>query len=238
VGEIRDYLVQRRRLATKGLQRGLAVRLLRKVTPHGARQSAKLHATKLFAPVTLIKARRVLRSGERIRLHLGCGWNRLPGWVNIDIIGMRPDLYWDLRHGVPFPDDSAEAVFLEHVLEHFQLATALDILAECRRVLVPGGRVRVGVPDFGAYLVSYAGDREFIERNRPGRPTPLLAVAEVALGHGHGSVWDGETLVRVLEEVGFSGVERRQFGDSSIEPDLDTPSREPETVYAEGEKPR
>jgi predicted SAM-dependent methyltransferase len=237
VGELRSYLEGRHAAATRGLRRNVAVRLLRRVSSHGFRQSGKLHATKLFLPATVVKARR-LAQRRGLALHLGSGAHKLPGWVNIDIFGMRPDLYWDLRWGIPFPDGSARAVFLEHVLEHFRLDDGLKMLEECHRVLAPGGRVRVGVPDFGSYLRSYAGDGSFIERNRPGRPTPLLAVAEVALGHGHRSVWDGETLVRVLEEAGFDRAAVRPFGDSAIQDGMDSPQREAESVYAEAEKPR
>jgi hypothetical protein len=108
------------------------------------------------------------------------------------------------------------------------------MLEECRRVLAPGGIVRVGVPDFGRYLESYAADGGLVERLRPGRPTRLLAVAEVALGHGHRSVWDGETLELALREARFSDVRRRAYGDSALDPAPDNPLREPETVYAEG----
>ena len=41
-----------------------------------------------------------------------------------------------------------------------------------------GGILRAGVPDFGRYAESYAGDRAFLEERRPGRPTPLLALAD------------------------------------------------------------
>jgi predicted SAM-dependent methyltransferase len=123
------------------------------------------------------------------------------------------------------------------VLEHFPLAEDLELLAEARRLLAPGGIVRVGVPDFGRYLESYAGDRAFIERERPGRPTALLAVGEVAQSHGHRSVWDAETLELVLTEAGFEQVGRREFGDSGLEPAPDSPHREGETVYAEGRRP-
>ncbi len=142
-----------------------------------------------------------------------------------------------LRKQLPFPAGSAQAVVLEHVLEHFSLADGLDMLVECKRVLAPGGIVRVGVPDFGRYLRSYAGDGEFVERLRPGRPTRLLAVAEVALAHGHRSVWDAETLEAVLREAEFTDVATRSFGDSALDPAPDNPSREPETVYAEGRAP-
>src|SRR5262249_15340859 len=122
---------------------------------------------------------------------------------------------------------------LEHVIEHFTLADAMPLLDDCRRVLRPGGRIRIGVPDFGSYLVSYAGDGEFIEQNRPGRPTPLLAVAEVAFAHGHRSVSDGPTLVAALEECGFRDAGIRAFGDSSIDHHLDSSIREGETIYVE-----
>jgi predicted SAM-dependent methyltransferase len=235
VAAIRTYLNDRESAATQGLPRGWAVRAIRLVTTHSFRQSAKFHATKLFVPFARVKARRLVRSGP-VRLHLGCGTHRLRGWVNVDIFGMDPDLPWDLRWRLPFPDGSATAVFLEHVLEHFALSEAISLLDDCRRVLRPGGKIRVGVPDFGSYLLSYAGDSSFIEHNRPGRPTPLLAVAEVALSHGHRSVWDGPTLVSTLEEAGFTGAQVRPFGDSSIQDELDSPIRESETIYAEAAK--
>jgi predicted SAM-dependent methyltransferase len=232
VGEIRRYLDERQAAKTRGLERGPAARLLRRLTPFEARQAAKVQATKLLAPVERRRARR-LAAGP-LRLHLGSGGHELPGWVNVDLVGMGSDLRWDLTSRLPFDDGSADAVFLEHVLEHFPLETVLAMLAESRRVLAPGGILRAGVPDFGRYAESYAGDRAFLEERRPGRPTPLLALAEVALSHGHRSVWDGETLELVLTESGLVEVRRRVFGDTDLPESPDNPSREAESVYAEG----
>jgi predicted SAM-dependent methyltransferase len=233
VGEIRRYLDERQAAATRGVERGRAVRLLRRVTGFGFRQSAKVYATKAVSPLERRRARELGRA-RPLLLHLGSGGHELPGWVNVDLVGMGSDLRWDLTTKLPFPDGSADAVFLEHVLEHFPLETVLAMLGESRRVLAPGGIVRVGVPDFGRYAESYAGDRSFLEERRPGRPTPLLAMAEVALSHGHRSVWDAETLERVLTESGFVEVSRRAFGDTDLEGSPDNPKREAESVYAEG----
>jgi predicted SAM-dependent methyltransferase len=237
VDEIRRYLEQREAARTRGLERGLGARLLRGVSSFELRQSAKVRGTALLAPLERRKARRLLAESRPLRLHLGSGGHPLEGWVNIDVLGMGPDLHWDLNRRLPFPDGCAQALFMEHVCEHFPLADVVGLLTESRRLLAPGGIVRVGVPDFGRYLESYAGDHAFIERERPGRPTALLAVAEVALGHGHRSVWDAETLERVLAEAGFEDVRRRAWGDSDLHPPPDNPRRESESVYAEGRRP-
>ena len=170
-------------------------------------------------------------------MNLGSGPVHIPGWIGVDMIGMSADLTWDLRRGVPFPEGTVDGIFLEHVVEHFTFADTLRLLAECRRVLAPAGVIRLGVPDFGRYMESYAGDGDFIEKLRPRRPTRLLAVAEVALRHGHRSIWDAETLERVLKDAGFVEVSRRRFGESSFDPAPDTAHRRPESVYAEARKP-
>ena len=236
MAELRRYLGERRAKATRGIDRGPAAALLRRVSTHSFRQAAKLNGTRLMHPVS---RRRIASLGGRpLKLHLGSAGNYLDGWVNVDLLGMEADVVWDLRSGIPFPDGSAEAVVLEHVIEHFTYADDLDLLAECFRVLTPGGIIRLGVPDFGRYIESYAGDGSFIDEVRPGRPTRLLAVAEVALDHGHRSVWDGETLVRLLTESGFPDGRVCSWRESALDPAPDSERRKAESVYAEARKPR
>lgn len=161
----------------------------------------------------------------------------MDGWVNVDLIGLPTDLVWDLRKGIPFPDESIDAIFHEHVLEHVTPVAILPLLRECRRVLRTGGTLRVGVPDAERYIRDYVQPSGFIDNCRPGRPTPLLALAELAYCHGHLSLWDGATLCLALKEAGFENVSVRAFGDSSIDPVPDGPNRRIESVYAEGIKP-
>jgi predicted SAM-dependent methyltransferase len=232
IGAYVAYLKDER---SRGLPRGAAARLLRRASTPGLRDAARLHATALLAPIIGRRTRAIAARHADLRLHLGSGDNKLPGWVNIDLLGTGSDLPWDLRRRLPFPDGSAQAAFLEHVIEHFTLARALELLKDCHRVLAVGGVVRVGVPDLGRYIRSYTGDRELIEQARPNRPTPLLAVAEVAQFHGHLSAYDGETLVMLLEEAGFVDVGVRGFGESKAldtVPDLE--ERRLESIYAEG----
>ena len=237
MGEIRRTWTSGETTQTRGIERGPAARLLRRVTTFEARQAGKVHATKRSRPSSAV-APAQLGQAQPLRLHLGSGGHELPGWVNVDLVGMGSDLRWDLTGKLPFPDASADAVFLEHVLEHFPLETVLAMLAESRRVLSPGGILRAGVPDFGRYAESYAGDRAFLEERRPGRPTPLLALAEVALRTATAPSGTPRRWSFALAEGGLVDVRRGRFGDTDLAESPDNPKREAESVYAEGRAAR
>jgi predicted SAM-dependent methyltransferase len=172
-----------------------------------------------------------------LRLHLGSAWQPKEGWFNVDLIGHPVDLAWNLAHGLPFPDGSAEAIFHEHLLEHLTLEAAATLIEESHRVLSRGGVMRIAVPDAGRYLLSYAnGGQGLIDEYRPGRPTTLLAAQEIFYLHGHRSAWDLETLGLFVRAAGFEQYEGRGFGDSRIEPCPDGPHREQESIYVEAVK--
>jgi len=81
-------------------------------------------------------------------LNLGCGHRYHPDWTNIDVAPRGPDvIQHDLSRGVPLSDLSVDVVYHSAVLEHMRLEDATAFMAECYRVLKPGGIVRVGVPD-------------------------------------------------------------------------------------------
>jgi len=64
-------------------------------------------------------------------------------------------LVHDLRKPLPFPNDSVDAVYHSHVLEHFDRDVAEVFLLEIKRVLRPGGIHRIVVPDFEKLCRSY-----------------------------------------------------------------------------------
>lgn len=83
------------------------------------------------------------------RLHIGCGPNILPGWVNIDSVARAPGVRTDIDlTALPWPDGSVDAALAEHVFEHFSFAEEAAIWPELARVLRPGGVLTVEVPDF------------------------------------------------------------------------------------------
>ena len=149
--------------------------------PESLRLTTRITLTDAIAFSQRRKADRFAQNAP-LRLHLGSGRTPKPGWVNIDLVGYPGDLYWNLLRPLPFATSSVDAIFDEHVLEHFGLADALGIVKESFRVLRPRGILRIGVPDLGRYIEAYAGDGSFFEEVRPGRPTPRSRCKSCSFG--------------------------------------------------------
>jgi hypothetical protein len=83
-----------------------------------------------------------------MKLNLGCGLNKQPGFVNVDRYG-EPDLVWDLEvFPWPWPDNSATEIRLIHVLEHLgrDADIFIRIIQELYRVSAPGAAIKIVVP--------------------------------------------------------------------------------------------
>ncbi len=81
-------------------------------------------------------------------LDVGCGNNKFPGAVGIDINAhTQADVIHDL--GVvpyPFEDDEFDEVFSHHVVEH--VPDVMAFISELHRITRPGGRIRLITPHY------------------------------------------------------------------------------------------
>jgi predicted SAM-dependent methyltransferase len=144
---------------------------------------------------------------------------------------------WNLANALPFDSGSVAAVFHEHLLEHLPVEAGDRFMQECFRVLKPGGILRVGVPDAGRLIQSYAGNRGYLENLHPGRPTALIAVQELFYWHRHCAMFDVETLEFFFRASGFPDPRERGFGDTDLDQAPDTERRRHNTFYMEARKP-
>lgn len=201
----------------------------------------------------LIRNRRFQLRRPRVQqgtyLDIGCGLNTHPGIINLDFL-WHPgvDVCWDIATGLPFADGVMRGVFCEHCLEHFSLPEARRLLREIRRVLAPGGTLRLIVPDAELYLRTYvrqlAGDttsRFPYQEAEQARETwvPMHSVNRVFYQdrespYGHRTMFDFQLLDLLLRGAGFAPAVRRGFGEGA-EPRLllDTPDRQCESLYVE-----
>jgi predicted SAM-dependent methyltransferase len=212
------------------------VALGRRLVPPRARFRARLHATNLMAPLERRRAAE-LQSRTPLRIHPGCQNVRKEGWVNVDLAGYPVELRWNLLRPLPFAAGTVDAVFHEHLLEHFSLSDGFHLARDWHRVLKPGGVLRIGVPDAGTYVSSYAeGDGETLKALRPEAATKLLAVSALFYWPHHRTMYDFETMQLVLVAAGFEHVEQREFEETRLEPCPDSPHRRAETLYVEAVK--
>jgi len=91
-----------------------------------------------------------------LKLHLGCGTNKLPGWVNIDSVKeCQPDLVHDVSRSLPYDDLSVDEILAEDILEHFDKYLRFIVFYNWTRVLKVGGKVTLQVPNFKKILFKY-----------------------------------------------------------------------------------
>nr|WP_295923791.1 methyltransferase domain-containing protein [uncultured Dyadobacter sp.] len=89
-------------------------------------------------------------------LNVGCGNKFHSDWVNIDMVSYHPDVIeHNVLSGLPFPEDYFDVVYHSQVLEHIPKNKANDFLAECFRVLKPGGIIRIVLPDLENIVREY-----------------------------------------------------------------------------------
>ena len=88
-----------------------------------------------------------------MKLHVGCGTNKIPGWVNIDsVASCQPDQVHDLSKALPYADQTADELKAEGVLEHFDKYMRYVVVGDWVRVLKVGGLIHLELPDFKKIL--------------------------------------------------------------------------------------
>ncbi|MGC1649295.1 MAG: methyltransferase domain-containing protein [Candidatus Sulfotelmatobacter sp.] len=195
-----------------------------------------------------------------LKLNIGCGISGIEGWVNIDnsptILLSRLPLGWkifrtprwprdvrrvDVRKRIPYPDSSVSCIYSSHVFPAFTYGESQAVSRECYRVLRPGGVLRIVVPDLGILVRDYLADstdpmasHRFVSR--------LLLASSVRdivhPGSHHRQMFDGRSLVHMLQEAGFPAPELSTFGSSRIADiaEVELECRRPESLYVEAIK--
>jgi SAM-dependent methyltransferase len=96
------------------------------------------------------------RVRQPLLLNIGCGRRFHAAWINADLRPSIPEIQRvDIRHPLPFPDASYDAVYHSHVLEHLHRGAGERFMCECARILRPGGVLRVAVPDLETIARGY-----------------------------------------------------------------------------------
>lgn len=93
-----------------------------------------------------------------MRINFACGKKKWDGYFNIDAVsreGVEPDLVYEMEfdadgellHSVPLDDGCADELVAAHVIEHFFQWEADAVIAEWKRLLEPGGKIVLELPN-------------------------------------------------------------------------------------------
>ncbi len=159
-----------------------------------------------------------------LKVHLGSGPNILPGWTNVDYNpDFQPEVIADLKGPFPFESSTVDFIHSEGCLCQFDLRGGQHFVAECFRILKPGGVMRVLSPDLRRLLQQYLESPEpLVELWRSAVPIPLVTetageVVNTGIRDLHQFMYDAQTLEHVLRKAGFEPYSVA-FNESAHEP--------------------
>jgi predicted SAM-dependent methyltransferase len=134
--------------------------------------------------------------------------------------------YGDIVSGLPLPENSCQAIYCSHILEHLALDDFRTALGNTYKALAPGGIFRFVLPDLEYFINAYRDDPSydaairFMSGTRLGREQRsrgLKGMAMEWLGNSqHYWMWDYKSIKCELLPMGFTDVRRADFGDSSL----------------------
>jgi len=177
-----------------------------------------------------------IKFGGPINLNIGGGPGvYTEGWKILDYKSVNwgegkklYDINWDIRRGIPLFDFSCKHIYCSHFLEHLNWYEGDEFLAECYRVLITGGKIRILVPD-GDYFI-----KKFAEKDEKFFRTPdscfnhwLGNITDTFLWNilgayysrkrgfdRHAMFYNYENLSYRLKALGFKNIAQSEFNKS------------------------
>jgi GT2 family glycosyltransferase len=88
----------------------------------------------------------VKRYNKNIKLNLGSGGIEYPGYLSVDLHDRRANIIMDATK-LDFDENSVTEIMASHLFEHLNPYRCLDILKHWHRILKPGGKLIMEMPD-------------------------------------------------------------------------------------------
>lgn len=186
-----------------------------------------------------------------IKLNIGCGPSgQIDGFVNIDnskavLLHRWPSVkrglykigllskqkleanwddvrYVDASRRLPYRSESVAKIYSSHFLEHVPAEKGQKVLRECYRTLIPGGVMRLVLPDLLWHAERYVQQTTDIVAGSPKNYSTQVhdrflntvygAYLEPArFGHRHCYMYDFPTIYCLLSIVGFRDIRQYQY---------------------------
>jgi predicted SAM-dependent methyltransferase len=196
-----------------------------------------------------------LQQNQIRKLHIGCGFNMIDGWLNSDYQPYPTDtLRLDATKIFPIEDNQFDYIFSEHMIEHLEYPGGSSMLKESFRVLRKDGTMRVSTPDLPFLLDLYRSDKSAQQIAYIKWATDnfvpdtdyddVFVINNFVRAWGHQFIYDEKTLRSSMAKAGFMNITRCDLNQSTAASfrDLENETRLPtgflkmETLTLEGTK--
>lgn len=138
-----------------------------------------------------------------MKLHLGCASKHIDGFVNVDVRDLDGvDVIDNIITLEKFENDSADLIYVSHVLEHTGRLEYMSVLKRWYDILKVGGVLRIAVPDFEQVVNHYVIHKDL--RALRG----FLYGGQTYPENYHYCGWDFDTLSKDLSDIGFHNIHR------------------------------
>jgi len=156
-----------------------------------------------------------------VKLNLCCGADIRLDYINIDVRKTHPKvLVMDLEKELltPFPDNSVDEIIARDCIEHISWRRVEDLLRDIYRVLKPGGKIFIQVPDLEAIAKKtfFNPDYCFFELCGWKAISFWVYGAQDYGENAHKAGFTIPTLKKLLESIGFEVEDIRNDGGTNI----------------------
>ena len=97
---------------------------------------------------------RLLEEGQPVKFNMGCGRDRLPGYLGVDMHSDTADIKQDIMK-LDLPEQCADEIFASHVIEHIPQHRAPKVLEKWLATLKDGGMLVMETPDLAGLCKDY-----------------------------------------------------------------------------------
>ena len=187
-----------------------------------------------------VRGKEIMQTAIR-RLNWGCGGWTPCGWINSDIKqGAGIDISADIRNGLPLEEASIDYIVSVHALPEMHYNDLVPTLQELRRVLKPGGVLRLVLPDLLKGVHAFErGDRDyFLVPDEDAKNLGAKLVVQL-IWYGYSrTLFTAEFIEEMLRKAGFEQIAHCEYQQTrSLFPEIvELDNRENESLYVEATK--
>lgn len=171
---------------------------------------------------------------DKLKVIFGGHWSNHSGWLILDQVDQ------DISKRLNFSDNTVDAVFTEHVIEHVSFTDVIHFFNESKRILKNGGVLRIVCPMIEKIIENQNSEsfrdeqslfylKECIkpilaDENKSLEELNLNGVLEdpvtfylnnLFMHHDHQFIWSQSLMIKVLKSIGFQKVVPVNIGEGT-----------------------